>query len=64
MSATIDERVVEMRFDNKQFESNAKQSISTIDKLKKALNFSDTSNTFNNTTITKTIFNINYYFVE
>ena len=29
MSATIDERVVEMRFDNKQFESNAKQSIST-----------------------------------
>lgn len=48
MSATIDERVVEMRFDNRQFESNAKQSISTIDKLKKALNFSDTSNTFNN----------------
>ena len=38
MSTTIDQRVVEMRFDNKQFESNVKTSLSTIDKLKKALN--------------------------
>ena len=38
MSKTVDERVVEMRFDNKQFESNVKTSISTLDKLKQKLN--------------------------
>lgn len=43
MSSTIDSRVVEMRFDNKQFESGAKQSLSTIDRLKQALNFGDSS---------------------
>lgn len=37
MSATIDEKVVEMRFDNKQFESNVATSMSTLDKLKKSL---------------------------
>lgn len=39
MSTTIDQRVVEMRFDNKQFESNVKTSMSTIDSLKQKLNF-------------------------
>ena len=39
MSKTIDERVVSMEFDNKNFESNVKESMSTIDKLKQALNF-------------------------
>ena len=43
MSKTIDERVVEMRFDNKQFESNVKTSMSTIDKLKEKLNFKGAS---------------------
>ena len=38
MSTTIDERVVEMRFDNSQFESNVKTSMSTLDKLKQSLN--------------------------
>ncbi len=33
MSREIDERVVEMRFDNRQFEKNAKTSIDTIGKL-------------------------------
>lgn len=37
MSTTIDEKVVEMRFDNKQFEANVNTSISTIDKLKQSL---------------------------
>lgn len=37
MSKTIDQRVVEMRFDNKQFESNVKTSLSTLDKLKQSL---------------------------
>lgn len=40
MSRTIDERVVEMRFDNKQFEANAKESIGTLTKLREALNLS------------------------
>lgn len=40
MGVTIDERVVEMRFDNKQFEAGAKQSLSTLQRLKEALNFS------------------------
>ena len=35
MSTTIDERVVEMRFDNRQFEAGVKTSLSTLDKLKK-----------------------------
>ena len=38
MSRTIDSRVVEIQFDNKQFESNVKTSISTLDKLKQSLN--------------------------
>ena len=41
MSTTIDQRVVEMRFDNKQFESATAQSMSTIDRLKQKLNFKD-----------------------
>ena len=38
MSTTVDERVVEMRFDNKQFEQNIQTSLSSIDKLKHSLN--------------------------
>lgn len=38
MSTTVDERVVEMRFDNKQFEANVQTSLSTIDRLKRSLN--------------------------
>ena len=33
MSRTVDERVVEMRFDNKQFESGVQTSLSTLEKL-------------------------------
>ena len=43
MSKTIDERVVSMQFDNKQFESNVKTSMSTLDKLKQSLNFNGMS---------------------
>ena len=39
MSTTIDSKVVEMRFDNQQFESGINQSMSSIDKLKSALSF-------------------------
>ena len=38
MSTTVDERVVEMRFDNKLFEQNIQTSLSSLDKLKKSLN--------------------------
>ena len=37
MSEVIDEKVVEMRFDNSQFERNVKTSMDTVDNLKKSL---------------------------
>ena len=40
MSKTIDERVVSMQFDNKQFETNVRTSMSTLEKLKQSLNLS------------------------
>ena len=40
MSTTVDNRVVEMRFDNKQFESNVQTSMATLEKLKQSLNLS------------------------
>ena len=43
MSSTVDNRVVEMRFDNANFESGVKQSLSTLEKLKSALNFTGAS---------------------
>lgn len=48
MSKEIDERVVEMRFDNKQFESNVQTTMSTLDKLKSKLNFNGVSKGFAN----------------
>ena len=48
MSTTIDQRVVEMRFDNKQFESNVQTSLSTLDKLKQKLNLSGASKGLDN----------------
>ena len=38
MSTTIDSRVVEMRFDNKQFEDGVATTISTLEKFKQKLN--------------------------
>lgn len=46
MSRTIDERIVEMQFNNQQFEQNVKVSMSTLDKLKQALNFGKGKNGF------------------
>ena len=43
MSTTIDNKVVEMRFDNKHFESNVADTMSTLDKLKQKLNLSGAS---------------------
>lgn len=38
MSTTVDDRVVEMRFDNSNFEQNVGQTLGTLDKLSQALN--------------------------
>lgn len=46
MSSSIDERIVEMRFDNAQFEKGIKQSSESIEKLKKDLQFKDTDKGF------------------
>ena len=46
MSTTIDNKVVEMTFDNSNFESNVKESLSTLEKLKSALEFKDAGASF------------------
>lgn len=38
MSQVVDKKVVEMRFDNRQFESGVQTSMSTLEKLKRSLN--------------------------
>ena len=46
MSREVDERIVKMEFDNRNFESNVKTSMSTLDKLKQKLNLSDAGKGF------------------
>ena len=48
MSKQVDERVVSMQFDNKQFEANVKTSMTTIQKLKQSLNFKDSGKSLEN----------------
>lgn len=43
MNQTVDSRVLEMQFDNAQFERNVQTSLSTLDRLKAALNFGDSA---------------------
>lgn len=50
MTAVIDQRVVQMAFQNSDFERNASTSISTLDKLKKSLNFSGAEKSFDGIT--------------
>ena len=47
MSTTIDQRVVEMRFDNQHFEKNVSTTMSSLDKLKQSLNFTGASKGLN-----------------
>lgn len=42
MSETIDKRIVQMRFDNAQFESGVSKTMGTLDKLKKSLHLENT----------------------
>lgn len=47
MSRTIDERIVQMTFNNSDFEKNAKTTISTLDTLNNKLDFSDSERGLN-----------------
>ena len=49
MSQEVDSRVVEMRFDNANFEKNTKQTISTIDRLMEKLQFKGAEKGFEKT---------------
>lgn len=44
--SSVDDRIVSMKFDNKNFEENVKTTLSTLDKLKDALNFGNVSEKF------------------
>lgn len=48
MSREIDDRIVQMKFDNTMFEKNVATSIGTLEKLKAALDFSGATNSLNN----------------
>lgn len=43
MSTEIERKVVDMRFENRSFERNVEQSISSLDRLKESLNFNGVS---------------------
>lgn len=53
MSKTIEERVLEMKFENGQFEQGIRQSTDSLEMLKKALNMSDATASLSN--IEKTV---------
>ena len=50
MSKTIDQKVVEMQFDNRQFEKNVSTTMSSVEKLKQSLNFTGASKGLENVT--------------
>ena len=50
MSKEVDQKVVEMRFDNQQFERGVEKTMSTLDKLKKTLKFDNAEKSMNNLT--------------
>lgn len=48
MAKTIDERVLEMRFENDQFESGVRQSVNSLEMLRQALRLDDATNSLQN----------------
>ena len=46
MSNVIEDRIVEMKFDNADFEKNVATSMNTLDRLKQALDFSKSADSF------------------
>lgn len=62
MSTEVDTRIVEMKFDNKDFEKKSQETLSLLDKLKEKLNFDDTKekmNAFDTSKIQKELSKIN-----
>ena len=59
MSKEVDQRVVQMRFDNQQFESGVKTTLGTLNKLKGSLNFEDSAKSLEglNSSVKKLDFN-------
>lgn len=60
MSRTIDERVLQMEFDNKRFEKGAQESIATLEKLNKSCQLEGASNGISG--LQQAIDNINSHF--
>lgn len=60
MSNIIDQRVVEMHFDNQKFEDNVSTSMSTLEKLKQSLNFSNASKGLENLDASAKNVNMNF----
>jgi tape measure domain-containing protein len=48
MSTTVDQRVVEMQFDNRHFEQNDRTSMTTLERLKQSLNLTGAAKGFDN----------------
>lgn len=58
MSGSIDERIVGLKMDNRSLEQGARTSLSTLDKLKAALNFSQSTKSMNDLQNTASRFNM------
>lgn len=59
MSKEVDKRVVQMQFDNRQFENGVKTTLGTLDKLKGSLNFENSAKSLEglNSSVKKLDFN-------
>ena len=57
MPNTVDRRVVEMRFDNKEFSNNVQDTMTVLDKLKEKLSFKGAGNDFKNSGLSDSIDN-------
>lgn len=62
MGKTVDERIVSMQFDNKQFEQETKRTMSTLDKLKEKLKFKDSGKDLEN--LNKSIKKVDFHPME
>lgn len=58
MSTIIDEKVVSLQFDNKQFEKNISTTMNTLDRFKQKLKFDGASNGLNNVQVAANTLNM------
>ena len=58
--SSVDNRIVEMQFNNKRFEENAKQTMSTLDKLKEKLSFKSATKEMSDFQNTADSFNLSH----